>query len=244
MRLVRSRPSPKQKRWVRSPAPFVGIRRWGRFGDGEATVPFLDLLIREQRGGGEGAQAHEYQREPVVIRSGDVVLDAGAHLGTFTRTALRKGARIVVAVEPEPTNAACFGRTFESEIQQGRVILVEAALWDSPGTLTLNWSDEDSETGSVLPEGMGARSAQVRATTIDETLGALNLDRLDFVKMDIEGAERHALRGARQTMARFGPRMVLCTYHMWDDFVVLPKIAVEARPSYHILEGPRQVYFY
>ena len=51
--------------------------------------------------------------------------------GTFTRIALRHGARHVVAVEPDPVNAACFARTFAPEIAGGRVRLVVAAAWHS-----------------------------------------------------------------------------------------------------------------
>ena len=63
------------------------------------------------------------------MREGDVVIDVGADLGTFTRIALQRGARLVIAVEPDPVNAACFLRAFAKEIADGRVRLVEAAAW-------------------------------------------------------------------------------------------------------------------
>jgi FkbM family methyltransferase len=217
---------------------------WGRTDDGGV----LQLLIREQYGErfgpGPAYEAHVYQMDPVVIRSGDVVLDAGAHLGTFSKAALDKGAGKVVAFEPEPGNAACYKRTFAKEISQGRVALVEAALWDAPGALTLTGAASFSDVGSVVlyqPEPSGV---QVKATTIDETVQQLHLERVDFVKMDIEGAERHALSGGRETLARFGPRMAICTYHLKDDPVAIPQVVMAARPSYKTFSGPRQVYFY
>jgi FkbM family methyltransferase len=51
------------------------------------------------------------------VESGDVVIDVGGHLGTFTRFALDHGARQVVGLEPEPRNVACFRRTFDREIR-------------------------------------------------------------------------------------------------------------------------------
>ena len=71
----------------------------------------------------EQAGGDIYEQRTVSVRDSDVVIDVGAHLGTFTRIALRHGARLVVAVEPDPVNAACFERTFAPEIAGGRVRL-------------------------------------------------------------------------------------------------------------------------
>ena len=52
--------------------------------------------------------------------------------------------------------------------------------------------------------------------------------------MDIEGAERRALAGARRTLARFGPRMAISSYHLRDDPAVIPAVVHQAQPRYHI----------
>ena len=204
---------------------------WGRFED-ERMLEFL--LLEQLRG-------EVYESNSVKVRSGDVVLDVGSHLGTFTRFALDKGARLVVAFEPELTNATCFKKTFAKEILENQVILIEAAAWESPGSLRFepsgNWN---TGTGSVYAAG----SLVVPAVTIDETVEHLGLDRVDFVKMDIEGSERHALKGAHRTLSRFGPRMVLCIYHREDDPELIPQIVLEARPSYLVDTTRKQAYFY
>ena len=82
------------------------------------------------------------------------------------------------------------------------------------------------------------------AVTIDETVEHLGLDRVDFVKMDIEGSERYALKGAHRTLSRFGPRMALCIYHREDDRELIPQIVLEARPSYRVDTTRDQAYFY
>ena len=159
-----------------------------------------------------------YQRGAVVIRSGDVVFDVGSHLGTFSRFALNRGVQLVVAFEPESTNITCYKQTFQREIEEGRVILVEAAVWETPGTLSFSDAKLDnSGTGIVRAPEDECPGVKVPATSIDETVSRLNLDRVDFIKMDIEGAERHALRGARRSLARFGPRLAVCIYHRSDD---------------------------
>src|SRR5262249_32097121 len=55
---------------------------------------------------------------------------------------------------------------------------------------------------------------------------------------DIEGAEREALRGATQTLARFFPELMLDSYHRPDDMQVLPPIIRQANPRYAMICGP------
>ena len=76
----------------------------------------------------------------MVIRLGDIVLDVGSHLGTFTRRALQVGAAQVIAFEIDPGSIACFSKTFEEEIAAGRVRLVPAAAWEDVGRLVLRGS--------------------------------------------------------------------------------------------------------
>lgn len=69
-------------------------------------------------------------------------------------------------------------------------------------------------------------------TTIDKLVSELKLERVDFIKMDIEGAEQKAIFGARETLARYRPRMAICVYHLPDDPVTIPKLVQQAVPAY------------
>ena len=84
----------------------------------------------------------------------------------------------------------------------------------------------------------------VRATTIDDTVRDLGLQSVDFIKMDIEGAERRALRGGRDTLARFQPRMVVCLYHGLDDQEVVPRVVLELQPQYQFVRTTKVGYFF
>ena len=57
----------------------------------------------------------------------------------------------------------------------------------------------------------------------------LKLDRVDFIKFDIEGAEHQALRGARETLRRLRPRLAMSAYHLPDDARTLPAEVRENR---------------
>ncbi len=58
------------------------------------------------------------------------------------------------------------------------------------------------------------------------------IDRVDFMKMDIEGAERQELKGVDGLLGKWKPRLVLDPYHLPDDAVVLPKAIAAGNPAY------------
>jgi FkbM family methyltransferase len=164
-----------------------------------------------------------YERGEVRIRKGDIVLDLGAHVGTFTRFALNRGAARVIAFEPEPSHIDCLRRTFAQELKTGLVDIVAAAASDHEGCALFRC---DGVASRITEDG----SVSVSLTTVDRVVTELALDRVDFIKADIEGAERHALAGAADTIRRFGPRMALCTYHHADDARIIPSVVTSIRP--------------
>jgi FkbM family methyltransferase len=190
---------------------------------------------------------HDYESEGVRIRPGDVVIDGGAHVGTFTRYALDHGAARVVAIEPEPTNIACLEMNLAADLAAGRVVLVKAGIWDVKTTLTLSDSHDNSAGHSfvrTVPDSEALPGMPL--VTLDEIAAELQLDRVDFIKMDIEGAERRALAGAKQTLARFKPRMAISSYHMRDDPEAIPAVVRSVQTGYKISgkdyeDGPRRL---
>ena len=71
-------------------------------------------------------------------------------------------------------------------------------------------------------------------TTIDLAVEQLHLDRVDFIKMDIEGGEVEALHGAEATLKKFGPTLAICVYHRPHDLPDIAAIMRQARPDYSL----------
>lgn len=184
-----------------------------------------------------------YTLGPVHVKPGDVVLDCGANVGIYTRRALKAGAKVVVAIEPAPENIEVLRRNFPQEIEQGRVIVYPKGVWDKDDELVLHHDDDNSAADRFLLNEEGGKTnhssdEKLPLTTIDKLVLALKLDRVNFIKMDIEGAEVRAINGARETIAKNHPRMALSTYHHANHPVEVPKAVYAAWSGYTTLCGP------
>jgi len=178
-----------------------------------------------------------YSLGPVRVRPGDIVLDCGANIGVFSRQALAAGASLVVAIEPGPASVACLRRNLDPEIAARRVIVYPKGVWHREETLRLS-TDENTSIGDSLTLPRGPSGIDVPLTPIDTLIRELALPRVDFIKMDIEGAEQEALMGARQTLERLRPRLAISAYHKGDDTVRIPALVRTARPDYRMAVGP------
>lgn len=171
-----------------------------------------------------------------VVQEGDVVVDVGAHVGLFTRKALDRGAARVIAIEPDPNSLECLRRNFAEEIEDGRVTLVAAGAWNETGTMTLSLGD--SPGWNSLVEEMSDESVEVPVRTIDAILEELDVDRVSFIKMDIEGAEPQALEGSRATLEKYHPTVMIDSYTWPGNLTPLDDLLRDADPTYDRVCGP------
>ena len=184
-------------------------------------------------------EQHIYGSGEQFIHKGDIVLDCGASDGDFTRQALEAGAQKVVSIEISPSSVECIRRNLAAEVAGGRVIVYPKGVWNKDDVLMLNVDDTNFAANSVVmhPESSHP-GVQVPLTTIDELVAELKLPRVDFIKMDIEGAEVPALAGAHDTLVRFKPRLAIATEHKPDDEFTIPAAVRKIRADYQMECGP------
>jgi FkbM family methyltransferase len=184
-------------------------------------------------------EMHIYGEGDHFIHAGDIVLDCGASDGDFSRQALAAGAAKVVAIEITPSSAECIRRNLATEIAAGRAVVYPKGVWDKDDVLMLNVDDTNFAANSVVMRSESAHpSVQVALTTIDKIASELNLPRVDFIKMDIEGAEVRALAGGHETIARWKPRLAIATEHKPDDQYAIPAAVRRIRADYQMECGP------
>jgi FkbM family methyltransferase len=193
----------------------------------------LPFNLAEQRRG-------IYFKGEHTVEPGDVVLDCGANIGVFVREALNRGASKVVAIEPAPENIECLRRNFAPEVEQGRVVVYPKGVWDKDDWLTLHVHDDNSAADSFVMHSEKAHETEEKfpLTTVDKLVGELGLEKVDFIKMDIEGAEVRALNGAKQTLQRHRPRLSVSVYHAPDHPVSVPAAISSAWAGYKRECGP------
>jgi hypothetical protein len=92
----------------------------------------------------------------------------------------------------------------------------------------------DSARDSFVRPIENAQTIEAPLTTIDKMVEELRLPKVDFIKMDIEGAEQKAIAGAKKTIAAYRPRMALCIYHVQGDEVMVPKLVTGIAADYKI----------
>ena len=171
--------------------------------------------------------------------AGDITLDCGANVGVTVHEELAAGAKTVVAIEPAPENLECLRRNYAKEIVTGQVIIVAKGVWDKEDFLTLRVDPKNSAADSFVLQREGAVDLErVPLTTIDKLVADLKLSRVDYIKLDIEGAEPKALAGAKETLAKYKPRISVASYHQPDHPRSIPEIVRAARPDYRMQCGP------
>ena len=100
-----------------------------------------------------------------------------------------------------------------------------AAAGAAEGTARFSFDSLDPFSGRV---GSASSTSNIPVTTIAKLCADLNLAQVDFIKMDIEGAEIQALEGALPLLEKFHPKLAITTYHRHFDYKVLHALATAA----------------
>lgn len=172
---------------------------------------------------------HAYQENEVRLQPGDWVIDAGACEGFFTFLALQRGANVLM-IEPVPRLAAALARTFAPEIETGRVKMIRAGLGASPGESRLS-----IDPASIIVSKIDASGKEiVPIVSLDQILSDGFIPRIDFVKMDIEGFEIAAMKGATRILKEHAPILSIAVYHEFGNARILRDFILRHQPRYHV----------
>lgn len=165
-----------------------------RINDHTLRLDPLDSLLLSVNGGYESSELALFRR---CINPGDVVVDVGAHIGLYTLEAARAtgGGGTVHAFEPSSENYALLSSNVEGNGYRN-VVLHQLAVSDRADTAHLSLSRDNTGDHTLVRQG-GAGEV-VTTTTLDVVFAGP----VDVLKMDIQGSEPAALRGAAATLER------------------------------------------
>lgn len=156
-----------------------------------------------------------------TVRPGDHVLDVGACEGTFALDAIHRGAVLAYCIEPYPLMADALRLTAARHGLTDRLLVRDIALSDNDGPVHFLTNPDNPTTGLLAAHATGqesptAETRRVEALSLDVWAEREDLARLDFVKIDAEGADAAIIRGGRETLRRFHPDIAVTTYHAVD----------------------------
>ena len=181
---------------------------------------------------------YSYRQSGIGVNRGDVIIDAGACWGDtalyFAHLAGPSGK--VYSFEFMEENIRVFERNISlNPLLANRIELIAQPLWSSSGVLmTSSGAGPGSRT---VVATSGSESGLHRSLAIDDFVKDRCLAHIDFIKMDIEGAEHEALSGARESLIAFQPDLALCVYHSVDHFWLLARYLDSLRLGYRFYLG-------
>jgi len=147
-----------------------------------------------------------------LLSPGATVIDAGANIGQYTLLAATRVGPTgsVHSFEPVPATFAVLSKHVRSN-GLTNVTLNRLALWNAAGTVRLGLENQEQlNTGSYsIGVGDAAEAITAPAVCLDEYAATHGLQRIDMIKMDIEGAELFALQGMRTVLHRDRPYLLM-----------------------------------
>ncbi len=169
------------------------------------------------------AYAYDKIAPPIKAETGDYVIDAGSCWGDatlyFAHEVGPKGK--VYAFEMVPENLEILEKNLqENQELARRVEVVQHPLWSTSGEI-LNFSNRGPGSQLGVADTVESKHS-VTTVSIDDFVSNQDIPKVDFIKMDIEGAELEALQGACETIKKHQPKLAICLYHKLSDFTTIP----------------------
>jgi FkbM family methyltransferase len=171
--------------------------------------------------------AYSEERAALDVPSIHSYIDCGAYTGDTLRELIENGAPLTQAICIEPDKRT-YRRLlkYTDTLPDGLVQTIPAAVW-SENTVGV-FSGSGNRNSSLVGASYEHREERVNLVTVDALCEGR---RVDFVKYDVEGAEREALLGTRETIARFSPRLLVSLYHRTEDLFDLIFLVRELYPD-------------
>lgn len=164
------------------------------------------------------------------LKEGDIVVDGGAYLGAFTIYAAKKVGKNgkVIAFEPDTLNYKNLHNNIKLNNLNNVIILNKGLYSDNT---TLKFSDTGSDSSFLFLESKNhiddPRIIEISVVKLDDELRKLNIKKIDFIKMDIEGAEIEAIKGCTYLLKNNKVNLAIASYHIINNnptYILLEKI--------------------
>ncbi len=174
----------------------------------------------------------------IEVERGDTVLDLGGCWGdTALYFACKTGATgKVYSFEFIPENLEIFNFNLAQNPHLEETIeLVKSPVAEYSGKVC--YYNNNGPGSKISSEAFDGYSGKITTVSVDDFVEERKLNCIDFIKMDIEGGELPALKGAIKTISRFKPKLAIAVYHGVNDFVDIPEWILNLNLGYKLYLG-------
>lgn len=193
-------------------------------------------VIKTYITGDEGHLIHskydQYNHPLVKAITGDTIIDGGAYTGD-TLELYHKNARPNLVLCVEPTEDAYIKLEETSRSFPSSSLCRKSGLWSKACTLNFAKNSLSPAGNRIAEHG----KLEISCISIDELIEEYTLNRVDMIKLDVEGSEIEALQGATRSIITYKPRLQISIYHRIEDIFEIPLMIKALRPDYHFYIG-------
>ncbi len=193
-------------------------KKFIKYADIHNYHPFLEL---------DQHRSYSYPQINFDVEEGDIVLNCGANSSksecehaTYFASKSRTGK--VYAFEPIPR---IYNEFLEDIRGYDNIISINKGVWSEN---TVAYFEDFGGASAIKADG----KIRVELIKIDDFVRENNIERVNFINMDIEGAELEALKGAEWTIRTFKPKLVISIYHKPEHFYEIPQYIKSIAPEY------------
>ena len=170
-----------------------------------------------------------FQKDIFAPVENEVFVDGGGYTGDTVRSYMEKftirggeNYKRVYVWEPDATNIERLNQNLKNYRD---ITVLPYGMWNEKGVLGF---DQDGSGWARIDQ---TASNKIQVDTIDNQCAE---ERVTFIKMDIEGSERNALKGAVNTIRRDKPRLAICIYHSPEEIYEIPFWIKATVPEYKL----------
>jgi FkbM family methyltransferase len=162
-------------------------------------------------------------------------VDGGAYIGDTLESSLQELTKLnkkidyIVSFEPDTSNIKKLNEEIlkqKETFKDVNFMVYPCGIWSSNSILSFS---NNSQSSSSLVRDVSEDKIQIMTVSLDDTLIGLNPN---YIKLDIEGAERDAILGMKKIIQEQSPSLAICLYHKPQDLWELPLLINEINPNY------------
>jgi len=173
--------------------------------------------------------------EIIEVKKGDIVLDLGAFGGDTALYFAFKAENCgkVYSFEFIPKNIELFNKNIALNPKyRDQICLIQHPVSNKSNDII--YFKDDGPGSRIQLQAFDEQTGSCNTISIDDFVKQNGITKIDFIKMDIEGAELKALEGAIETIKRFKPKLAIAIYHSIDDMANIPLWIINLQLDYHI----------